>query len=104
MHVLEDLLDTVPEAGSDAFELLPPEQQHVAVQTALGQRPARRALALSRAAAGEKAPPPDAATHGGDGIMRGRVPYAELERMQPVEMDVEMLQRYIVPGGRVKRE
>ena len=43
---------------------LPPEQQHVAVQAARGQRPARRALALSRAAAGEKAPPPDAATHG----------------------------------------
>ena len=48
--------------------------------------------------------PADAATHGGDGIMRGRIPYAEVERMQPVEMDVEMLETYVVTRGREKRE
>ena len=48
--------------------------------------------------------PADAGTHGGDGIMRGRIPYAELERMQPVEMDVEMLETYVVTRGREKRE
>ena len=48
--------------------------------------------------------PADAATHGGDGIMRGKIPYAELERMQPVEMDVEMLETYVVTRGREKRE